>query len=527
MLIGRSVSLAHRTQARDMAALESFEKRVSTQRSQRPSHRSASPLPDLGPRTGTGLLVNSASGEFPSDVRPSMDTIGALGAHGTHRRVYEGEESINLTRNGLMGRDGEDPFDDRRSIATDQLSFGSTNVIPIAYVPPGQGQGGEGDKMTAGEKLDAARRALGPGFNAVGPPSRPARSPDLDLRLRPAMPGHQPPTSFAHPELVETLGPHGGGNRDLNVNSSRASVLTTRTGVSAAPSFMSGSSAFESEAPQIVTRRQVQTGVVQQAAVVDLSGNNTASLGRNLTAGDARYGWSSGDANGGDRSPGALSARSAMSGTSDPFDDKRADRASGNTFGKMLDSADGHERGEDDTRGDHGTYGLGSGGPTDDLRFSMGSLAMGGGDHHPSRDSMNSSMTGWSVGQVQVGQAQRINLATTPQVPFHPQLRQPQYQRESVASGRSEASSFLNAIIPPSGPMGTPYEKMPTGMSNMTLGQHEQASPSKRDTNANSRQTMMSTQSEGLGGFDFQFDGDNNNNNNGQRDSGPPRQRPA
>lgn len=504
-----------------MAALESFEKRQSTTRSQRPSHRSASPLPDLGPRTGTGLL-NSASGEFPSDVRPSMDTIGAMGAaNGTQRRVYEGEESINLTRNGLMGRDGEDPFDDRRSIATDQLSFGSTNVIPIAYVPPSQGQAGEGDKMTAGERLDAARRALGPGFNAVGPPSRPARSPDLDLRLRPPMPGHQPPTSFAHPELVETLGPQG-GNRD--VNSSRASMLTTRTGVSVAPSFLSGSSAFESEAPQIVTRRQVQTGVVQQAAVVDLSGN-PASLGRNLTAGDARYGWNSGEA--GDRSPGALSARSGMSGSSDPFDDKRADRASGNTFGHALDSVDGHERerGDDDTRGDHGTYGLGLGNATDDLRFSMGSLAMGAGN--PSRDSMNSSMTGWSVGQVQVGQAQRINLATTPQKSQQQhqyQLQQPLYQRESVMSGRSEASSFLNAIIPPTGPMSTPYEKMPTGMSNMTLG-NEQPSPSKRDTSA-TRQTMMSTNSEGLGGFDFQFD------NGGQGEGGgmvpgPPRRRPA
>jgi len=379
--------------------------------------------------------------------------------------------------------------------------------------------------MTAGERLDAARRALGPGFNPVGPPSRPARSPDLDLRLRPAMPGHQPPTSFAHPELVETLGPQGGGNRD--VVSSRASMLTTRTGVSVAPSFLSGSSAFESEAPQIVTRRQVQTGVVQQAAVVDLSGH-LAPIGRNLTAGDTKYGWNSSD--GGDRSPGALSARSAMSGASDPFDDKRADRASGNTFGKMLDSADGHERGEDDTRGDHGTYGLGLGDPTDDLRFSMGSLAMGAGN--PSRDSVNSSMTGWSVGQVQVGQAQRVNLATTPQKSFNRPVdmqsahyQQPHYQRESVMSGRSEASSFLNAIIPPSGPMSTPYEKMPSGMSNMTLG-NDQASPSKRDTSA-TRQTMMSTHSEGLGGFDFRFDGNVNGHGEGGMIPGPPRRRPA
>jgi hypothetical protein len=507
-----------------MAALASFEKRQSATRSQRPSHRSSSlAVPDSGPRTGTGLLINSPSGEFPSDVRPSMDTIGAIGANNAHgrtngmtRRVYEGEDSINLARSGLMGRDGEDPFDDRRSIATDQLSFGSTNVIPIAFVPP-SGSEEHQDKMTAGEKLDAARRALGPGFQGVGPPSRPARSPDLDLRLRPAMPGHpQPPSSFAHPELVETLGPSGNvmGSGERDVNSSRASVLTTRTGVSAVPSFMSGSSAFESEAPQIVTRRQVQTGVVQQAAVVDLSGN-PSSLGRNLTAVDPRQGWG-----GGDKSPGGLSARSAASASSDPFSDTRADRASGMTFGKMLDSSmDGHESGENDGPGE--AYGLGLGQASHDLRFSMGSLAMGG---NAGRDSMGSSMTGWSVGPVQVSQAQRVNL-TTPQKP----TGRPLDQRESVMSGRSDADSFLNAIIPPS--MGfnqqnhlpSPNQKMPTGMSNNTLNQ----SPSKFGDSNGARQTMMSTNSEGLGGFDFTFgDGDDPHREHPPV-PGPPRRRLA
>jgi len=328
------------------------------------------------------------------------------------------------------------------------------------------------------------------------------------------MPGHpQPPSSFAHPELVETLGPAGNviGNGERDVNSSRASVLTTRTGVSAVPSFMSGSSAFETEAPQIVTRRQVQTGVVQQAAVVDFSGN-AVGLGRNLTAVDPRQGWG-----GGDKSPGALSARSAASASSDPFSDTRADRASGMTFGKMMDSSmDGHEPGEMDGHGE--AYGLGLGQASHDLRFSMGSLGNAG------RDSMGSSMTGWSVGPVQVSQAQRINL-TTPQKP----TGRPLDQRESVMSGRSEADSFLNAIIPPSmgfnhqNYMPSPNQKMPTGMSNNTLNQ----SPSKFGDSNGARQTMMSTNSEGLGGFDFTFGDEDDPHRELPPVPGPPRRRLA
>jgi hypothetical protein len=456
-----------------------------------------SPLPDLGPRTGNNLLSTSPSGDFPSDIRSSMDTLHVMGGGNAQRRVYHGDGNIDLSRSGQ-----HDPFDDGRSVATDQMSFGSTNVIPIAYVPPSRDEtDGAQDKMTAGEKLDAARRALGSGFTRVGPPTRPARSPDLDLRLRPANGINKPPTSYNHQELVETLGT---GSRDLTT--SRASVLTTRTGVSAVPSFMSGSTEFAYEAPQIVTRREVQTGVVQQAAVVDLSANDptgNGSYGRNLTAIDRRYGDGH---NGGDQSPSASSMRSGISNTSDPFSDRRADRSSGNTFGKMLYSTDGHGANESGplTMSESQVQGFGIQDTSDDLRFSMGSLAMGG---LQGRDSYGSTMTGWSVGQVQVGQAQRVNL--TPHGPTYRTMD----PRESVVSARSEASSFLNAIIPPTANGGNgmnvahnyPRERLPTNMSANTLD-HESRSVQGREAAAGARKALVSTTSEGLSGFDFAFE---------------------
>lgn len=478
-----------RRKAQDMKALDNYEKRMTGQASRRThqsgqTHSTLSPLPDLGPRTGMPFLSNSASGEFPRDVRPSMDTFAAHGT-GVNRRVYEGDGDIDLSRSRGTG---DDPFDDRRSVATDQLSFGSTNVIPIAYVPPEERKEETRQKqMTAGEKLDAARRALG----VLGRPNRPARSPDLDLRLKPTAGIHQ---ALGPKESVETLG--ASAPTSFPYSSSRASVLTARTDASFAPSFSSAQSAFE--APQIVTRRDVQTGVVQQAAVVDLNTPTNANWGRNLTAIDTRtVGGSTSERS---PDPSLNSAMSRVSGSglstrSDPFSDLKGDRGSNATFGRMMmaGSSQGHELDDEDTQGN--VYdGQGS---VSDLRFSMGTLTGG------VRDSVASNVTGLSVGQVKFVEAKRVNLGPSRLAPpggvspptaySEPSGNAP---RDSIMSGRSDADSFLNAIIPPRAHYSsmTTQSPLPTDMSSSRLDPED----------GGARKTMMS----GLSGFDFAFEGD-------------------
>lgn len=240
--------------------------------------------PPRQPSPRSDVVENSGSSErFPRDVRPSMDGgsfagVPTLGAHdvgqdrggeeeGT-RRVYSGTDDINVNPYRMTAgqrQSSNNPFDDSRSIATDQMSFGSTNVIPIAFVPSSSaGHGGYADggnsgapdtqinvRHNPGAALDAARQeAIGKGM--LMPPVRPPRSPDLDLRLRPD-------------------DPRPGPDRQQ-----RNSALTARTNYSLAPSFFSGQSEFAAlglDAPQIVTSRQVQVGVRQAAEVVNLNSN--------------------------------------------------------------------------------------------------------------------------------------------------------------------------------------------------------------------------------------------------------------
>ncbi|KAJ9104228.1 hypothetical protein QFC19_004045 [Naganishia cerealis] len=184
------------------------------------------------------------------------------------------------------------PFDDRQSIAThdegDGQSFvsSSTNVIPIAFVPshPTQASTPAPPPSDAQTALQVAREralvtgrlkvgttptppsGLGSGGQGLGAgltptsaiaPSRPARSPDLDLRLVAPAP---PPTTG---NTMETLLPPD--------PRSRVSVTTTR---SAAPSFLSGHSSASGmmvDPPVIVTSRHVQLGVRQAAEVVNFA----------------------------------------------------------------------------------------------------------------------------------------------------------------------------------------------------------------------------------------------------------------
>ncbi|KAJ9096320.1 hypothetical protein QFC21_005140 [Naganishia friedmannii] len=268
-------------------------------------------LPSSPPTAGNPLAQsphssNNSGERFPRDVRAGDDEPPSTGLAPRRARpltgISEGDETFAAAQAGYLLPHNNDsralqrnsqhlqhplnPFDDRASVVTDDNnSFvsSSTNVIPIAFVPshptPAGGIGPSAARGVGGaQTLEAAREraavngrlrlgipapagqqehttlsaGLAPPVSAA--PSRPARSPDLDLRLSPNTPQNG----------IETLlatDPYGNGQKN------RASFATTR---STAPSFMSGTSSVGGmmDAPVIMTSRQVHMGVRQAAEVV-------------------------------------------------------------------------------------------------------------------------------------------------------------------------------------------------------------------------------------------------------------------
>jgi hypothetical protein len=154
--------------------------------------------------------------------------------NGANIRVYGGNGTINL------GQGHRDPFADGQSISTTGSS-NSTNIIPIQYIPSTSEEG----VSQAARKLDEARQNL---FKPRHAPPRPARSPDLDLRLNPPHDSRSPVASEYAPGRI------------------RDSYLSEN---SAAPSFLSGNSYdVYNDAPKIVTSKQIHVGRLQQAEVV-------------------------------------------------------------------------------------------------------------------------------------------------------------------------------------------------------------------------------------------------------------------
>ncbi|KAJ9127485.1 hypothetical protein QFC24_000894 [Naganishia onofrii] len=274
----------------------------------------ASPPTAGNPLTHSPHSSNNSAERFPRDVRAGEDEPPAHTGLAPRRArpltgISEGDETFAAAQAGYLLADDNDsralqrnsqhlqhplnPFDDRASVATDDnTSFvsSSTNVIPIAFVPshptpvggigPSAARGVGAPGAGAQSTLQAAReRAAVSGRLRVGiaasvpgqpslanlsaglaplvsaAPSRPARSPDLDLRLTPNTPQNGI-------ETLLTTDPYGHGQKN-----SRASFATTR---SAAPSFMSGTSSVGGmmDAPVIMTSRQVHMGVRQAAEVV-------------------------------------------------------------------------------------------------------------------------------------------------------------------------------------------------------------------------------------------------------------------
>ncbi|WVW85035.1 hypothetical protein I302_107071 [Kwoniella bestiolae CBS 10118] len=251
-----------RKKRRDLARLEALAARARKaesagfQLSQPPS-----------PQPGSAHSRSSLPQRPPSAARsrsplpPAPVNAEYYDDHGATIRVYDGSRgTIHVDKN-----DSNDPFSDRQSIST-MGSGGTANIIPIQYIPPSRSDealskksapDGPSNQSAAAKALDAARQNL---FH----PRRPARAPDLDLRLNPPTTngnGTNLGTPSAYSFLSDQRSPSGSGS----TSQYRDSFLS---GNSAAPSYWSGQSDVHLDAPKIVTSKQVQIGRLQQAEVV-------------------------------------------------------------------------------------------------------------------------------------------------------------------------------------------------------------------------------------------------------------------
>lgn len=234
-------------QRRDLQRLEDLAKRARKAESAgfQLSHP-GSPQPPSAHSANSGSLRSYRASQLPqpppsasrrsqrSPLPPAPVNAEYYDENGTLVRVYGGNGTINLDPKH------PDPFADKLSISTNGSSTNSTNIIPIQYIPPS-----DDGASSAARRLDEARQNL---FRPKPAPQRPARSPDLDLRLNP--PGRDPRSP----------------GYDAPPNRIRESFLSENSG---APSFLSGNSYdVYNDAPKIVTSKQVHVGRLQQAEVV-------------------------------------------------------------------------------------------------------------------------------------------------------------------------------------------------------------------------------------------------------------------
>lgn len=388
-------------------------------------------------------------------------------------------------------RNGDDPFSDRQSVSTTGTDARSDHVIPIKYMPRAPSDEALSKTLRAkpaaadaAKALDEARNNL---FKHGAAPMRPARSPDLDLRLNPsAQQGHAqqhlgPPSSFQDIRSPSQSGTSG----------YRDSYLSGNSG---APSYLSGSTDIHLDAPKIVTSRQVQIGRLQQAEVVQFGRPPQAHNMENLDhAAPPSPSASSSHTNPFGRSddshlhpPAPLSPATFGSRT---LGSDVSGAASGSPSYRTLTPVSYRTHGaEEDLRTEEAPS------TSTDLRFSMGSLAQ------TARNSVSTMGTERYFAQA---------------VPPPRQGANGNYQgpRESMASSRSAADSVLHGfpMIPP-GQSNAPYHSPIPQSTSVTTLEHA-AMPSRPPTSYRQTQTPgpgtgsggnRNTQgSVGLGNFPF------------------------
>lgn len=371
-------------QRRDLRRLEDLAQRARKAESAgfQLSHPS-SPQPPSAHSFNSGSLRSYRASQLPqpppsasrrsdrSPLPPAQVNAEYYDENGANIRVYGGNGTINLDPKH------PDPFADGKSISTNGSTH-SSNIIPIQYIPPSKSEEG---LSQAARTLDEARQNL---FKPKSAPQRPARAPDLDLRLNPMHDG-------------QSLGVDGPPGRI------RDSYQSENSG---APSFLSGNSYdVYTDAPRIVTSKQVHVGRLQQAEVVQ--------FGRNASGGsDGTTGGNSGN------------AASFGMPVSQPYEPGLASPATFGSRSLTPTSPGGH--GHELEEGLHEPPSANS----TDLRFSMGSLAY--------RDSISTMGTG-------------RYLARPDSSPMAPPRGHFDGPRESMFSTKSYADSFLSGfpMIPP------------------------------------------------------------------------------
>lgn len=404
-----------------------------------------------------------------------------------------GQLRVPGTGGGRQGQGQDDPFSDRQSVST--TGTGDSHAIPIKYLPRAPSDEALSRTLrTGGQKqapadaaraLDEARNNL---FKNGAAPMRPARSPDLDLRLNPSVPQGLPPSSYNH---HDARSPTAGG-------SYRDSYLSGNSG---APSYLSGSTDIHLDAPKIVTSRQVQVGRLQQAEVVQLGrplnqqqqgqnkmenlahgGGLPSPTGTNPFAGsqDDRQPQLNNLYASAPLSPATFGSRTLGSEISGAAAHEGAPSYRTLTPVSYRTNADGDGTEEDLHTNDDDDHEPPS---TGDLRFSMGTF---------SRDSVSTMGTGRYLAHAQ------------PPLPGRPSD-----PRESMASSRSGADSVLHGfpMIPPGQTQSSPlhHSPIPQSTSVSTLDHAAATMPSRPPTSYSHAQgKARNTQgSVGLGGFPF------------------------
>ena len=322
-------------------------------------------------------------------------------------------------------------------------------------------------------------------------PARPARSPDLNLRLNPSLQAQAqgPPSSFQ-----DLRSPTSSGNY-------RDSYLSENSG---APSYLSGSTDLHMDAPKIVTSRQVQVGRLQQAEMVqfgnprhmeDLNGHPGVYVD---SPAEMNPFHGSQDSHDDPRDQDHLQPPMPMSPAtfgSRTLGSEISGAAAGNASYRTLTPTSYRTAQETDIDSED-EEGLENEPISADLRFSMGSLAY----NNDNRDSISTMGTGRYLAQ-----------------PVPPLPTSFSNGRDSMASGRSGTDSVLHGfpMIPPgqsrsrsNSNLNPTHSPIPQSTSVSTL--EHIAMPSRPPTSYRSNQGTAPTPanrntqaSVGLGGFTF------------------------
>ncbi|KAG8883602.1 protein transporter tim9 [Tulasnella sp. 331] len=209
-----------------------------------------------GPTTPQVMMLDSPTQSHPSSGAPSQLFFNNGSPQGGMLAFVSNNQS---TDSSLPPGGAANPFNDTASMSTM-----STNVIPIAYVPPTSSSMSISDGHTSSLGHGSSQYQYGQPPPSPNTPSRPAREPGLDLRLLPA--------AVTRAALMD--GSMAGALGDLKAPKTpyAASARSGYSGISTRSSIISTSSSVLYDRPTIVTSAKVGRQVlgVMRAEVVQV-----------------------------------------------------------------------------------------------------------------------------------------------------------------------------------------------------------------------------------------------------------------